>query len=137
MSPDQVAWIVAMIIALPGYSLAATAVADAGMFVTLFGIDERTVGWALAGGFFGTSFAPPTSWYVALIRYVLASMLSALIAAALSKHWGISEPLYTWCLSGLVSFCFYPLTKQIAKRGPEALAKALGFEPAKNEGSKS
>lgn len=92
---------------------------------SVLGIDDRTVLWALAGGFFGTSYAPRTGAVRAVVRYFFACALSALFASAVAKWWAITEPLYTWSIAGLMSFGFYPTFKAIVNATPEIVREGL------------
>ncbi len=102
------------------------AVATGFTLAGLLGIEYQPLLYACAGGFFGSSFAPPVHPVILVLRFPLASLISALAASAGAKWWSVTEPLYINLLACAVSFGFYPITKAIISRVPDIVRATVG-----------
>lgn len=93
-------------ITLAGVSAAVTAA---------LGVDVTTICWALAGGWFGSSFAPKVGPIATVVQFVLASLISALAATVAAEPWSLN-PTQMHLLAAGLSMSFYALKKILFSR---------------------
>lgn len=88
------------------------------------GIDVTTICWALAGGWFGSSFAPKVGPIKTVVQFLAASLISALGATVAADWWQL-KPGYMHLLAASLSSSFYALKRAILARVGLALDRVL------------
>lgn len=118
-------------------SIAVTVVTAIGATVNaVLGVEMQAVLWAMIGGFFGAALGPPMqNTLFSIIRYVFASLLSALAASWIERKIdGGADPGLRNLIAGALSFGFYPLTQSMIRRADWVVGSLLqrftGSHPA-------
>lgn len=109
-------------------SIAVTVVTAIGATVNaVLGVEMQAVLWAMIGGFFGAALGPAMKKLLpATVRYVFASLLSALAASWIERKLdGGADPVLRNLIAGALSFGFYPLTQSMIRRADWVLGSLL------------
>lgn len=109
-------------------SIAVTVVTAIGATVNaVLGVEMQAVLWAMIGGFFGAALGPAMKkWQIATIRYVFASLLSALAASWIERKIdGGTDAGLRNLIAGALSFGFYPLTQSMLRRADWVVGSLL------------